>query len=83
MQKEDEHAEARARAELQANNHPHIEAAVDKVTAENDISTNASGKENKSNAANLPTGRQLHQLPAPGSYLRTWPGASRTKCSRP
>ena len=54
MQKNAEHAEARARAKVQAKKQPQVGAAVDNASAETDISGNTTGKENKSNAANLP-----------------------------
>ena len=63
MQRKAEHAEARARAKLQAKKQPQVGAA-DKAIAEIDISGNATGKENDSNAANLPSSDQQPQ-PAP------------------
>ena len=63
MQKKAEHAEARARAKLQAKKQPKFGAAGSKATAEIDSSGNATGKENKSHAANLPEQPQ----PAPSS----------------
>ncbi|CAL8467868.1 g7406 [Coccomyxa elongata] len=64
MQKRAEHAEATARAKLQAKKQPQFGAAANKATAELNISGNATGKENTSNAANLPSIEQQPQ-PAP------------------
>ncbi|CAL8465832.1 g5368 [Coccomyxa elongata] len=62
-QQKAEHAEARARAKLQAKKQPKFGAAGSKASAIIDSSGNATGKENKSHAANLP--EQPH--PAPSS----------------
>ena len=64
MQKKAEHAEASSRAKLQAKKQPQVGAAVDKASVGTDISGNATDKENKSNAANLPSNQQPQAPPS-------------------